>query len=62
MKRTLGSMPEFRTKVFKVLFFPSTITKWDKLDSDMRNSEKTIISKNNIFKEIAFLTAIIWKE
>ena len=64
MKRNLRSIPEFRInhEIFKTLFFPLTMAKWDILDPDMRSSENTNTFENNSMKELAFLTTLIRKE
>ena len=50
MTRHKNSIPLFNIKhdYFKKCFFPSTITEWSNLDSNIRNSESLAIFKKHI--------------
>ena len=48
--RNVNNFPIFKLKhnFFKNLFSPSTISEWNKLDPNLRNSESFLTSKKNI--------------
>ena len=52
--RNADSIPLFNTKhnFYNVFVFPSTITEWNNLDSNLLNSENFFILKRNILKFI----------